>query len=293
MEKENKQPNNGNNIKTVRTYLSDMAETVRANEISVIKVALAEQNKNERENIYRQIEGTNTKKFWWFVGGIIFIVGAIVGSYFIFNQKEKNEIPVQIEKDTTIISYDEMSSIEGTDDLTEKINKVKKEIGDTNKTGSIKFISLTRDVNGVNEKIILKDFFTLLGFRAPSSFIRSLSDKYMIGTYTTDRPHLFIIFQIKDYEYAYAGMLDWEKTLASDVVSLFELDTKETKLQLEEKKWKDLIINNKDSRILKNENNKIILYYLFNNKNNLIITDSEDTLKEIITKLIIKNIKPL
>ena len=34
MDEKDKQPQNNGNLKTVRTYLSDMADTVRANEIS-------------------------------------------------------------------------------------------------------------------------------------------------------------------------------------------------------------------------------------------------------------------
>ena len=290
MDENNKQINNGGKIKTVRTYLSDMADTVRENEISVIEVALAEQNKNERENIYRQVEGSNTKKTLWFISGIILIGGALFGAYYLLSQKAKQDIPNQIVTEETIISYDKIVPIDETEDLTKKINALKKEAGQTNE---IKYISLSKDINGLKEKITTKELFSLLGFTASSSLSWSLSDEYMIGTYTTDSPHLFMIFKVKDYSYAYAGMLEWEQTLANDLLSLFEIDTKDSKIQMSDKKWTDIIINNKDSRVFKNENDKPILYYLFNNKNNLIITDDSDTIKEIISKLIIKNIKPL
>ncbi len=290
MDENNKQPYSGGKIKTVRTYLSDMADTVRENEVSVIKVALAEQNKNERENIYRQVEGSNTKKTLWFIGGIVFIALAIFGVYYILNLKAQKDIPNQIVNEESIISYDKIVKIENTENLTDKLLAVKKEAGGTNE---IKYILLSKDTNGVKEKISTKDLFSLLGFTAPSSLVRSLSDSYMVGTYTTEAPHLFMIFQTKDYSYSYAGMLEWEKTLANDLIPLFESDTKESKIQIGEKKWDDFIINNKDARTFTNESDKIILYYLFNDKNTLIIADNPDTIKEIISKLIIKNIKPL
>jgi hypothetical protein len=55
----------------------------------------------------------------------------------------------------------------------------------------------------------------------------------------------------------------------------------------------DIIINNKDARVLLNEDGKPILYYMFVDKNNLIITDSIDAIKEIVSRLMLKNIKPL
>ncbi len=303
MEEEKTQSNNKDSLKTVRTYLSDMAETVRSNDISVLKVALAEQNKNERENIYRKAEGSSTKKVFWVIGGLILIASALYGIYFVTNQKTKQNLPEQITRLEGIISYDETSTIEITNSntLTEKIIANKKEASTLIKDSGIKSLTINKDVAGIKEKISTKDLFSKLGFTAPSSLIRSLSDLYMVGSYVKNssanvaenKPGLFIILQTNDYEYTYAGMLEWEKTMASDMFYLFELNTKENKLQVKDRQWKDIIINNKDARVLYNEDKLPILYYMFPDKNNLVITDNEDTIKEIISRLIIKNIKPL
>ena len=293
MDENNNQLNTKNNLKTVRTYLSDMADAVRENDISAIKIALAEQNRNERENVYREIEGTPMKKFWWFLGGIIILGVAVFGIYYFMNKKVQNNIPETLVKEETLISYDADTSIDSYKNLSEKIIAIKNET--TGSKGSVKFISISSAnlVTKLPEKISTKELFSFLGFNPPLSFVRALSDSYMVGTYTDERSHLFMIFQVNDYDYAYAGMLEWEKTLVNDALSLFGLDTNESKLQLSERKWSDIIINNKDVRVVMNENNKPMLYYLFNNKNSLIITDNENAIKEIISRLIIKNIKPL
>lgn len=287
--------NNQENLKTIRTYMTDMADTVRANEISVIKVALAEQNKHEMEDLNRKIEGTPVKKVFWFIGGVILIAGAIYGIYFLNQQKIKTDTPAPVIKETSIISYDGTTpvSVSVSDVLLDKINSAKKDVVANNKSGAINFISLSSEINGVKDPILVKNLFSYLGFTAPSSLVRSLSDSYMVGTYNNGGQKLFMILQTQNYESTYAGMLEWEKTLASDMLNLFELNTNENKLQLNERKWKDIIISNKDARVLNNENDAPILYYLFADKNNLIIADSSDTLKEIISRLAIKNIKPL
>lgn len=295
MEEDKKNYNSKDGIKTVRTYLTDMADTVRDNEISVIKVALAEQNKHEREDLYRKVEGTPTKKVFWFIGGIILIAIAVGGTYFIVQQKTKQNIPEQIINEKTLISYDEIYLINVTNlnELINKINTAKNEVSATGKNDVIKFMSLSQEVSGLQEKILTQDLFRGLEFTAPSSLVRSLSDSYMIGTYTNNEQNLFIIFQTKDYEYTYAGMLEWEKTLAGDMLSLFELDTKESKMKISDRGWSDIIINNKNARVLLNEEGKPILYYLFTDKNNLLIASDEPTIKEVMAKLILKNIKPL
>lgn len=306
MEENKTKINNKENLKTVKTYMSDMADTVRQNEISVIKVALAEQNKHEREDLYRKIEGTTSKKVFWAIGGIILIAVAIGGTYYLIKQKQKNSIPTPIIRDESIISYDETFPIEITakDNLSEKINLAKKDTDGTAKSGTIKYFPIsTINTEGVSEKITTADLFLMLSSNAPQSLIRSLSDSFMIGTYTktistvpddpNNQPKLFIIFQSKDYDYTYAGMFDWEKNMANDMLDLFSIETKESRLKLVETPWKDIVVNNKDARVLVNESGKNLLYYLFIDKTNLIITSDSNVIKEIVSRLMIKNMKPL
>lgn len=301
MDENKTQQNNQGKLKTVHTYLSDMADTVRANEISVIKVALAEQNKHEREDLYRKAEGTPTKKIFWVLGGLIIIAAGIYGSTFIFKEKVKNEIPEQIQKDESIISYDESSSIilADTDSLINKINLNIRENSKLDKMDLIKIIKLFKENNGQKENIGIEEIISKMKLNAPSSLVRSLSNYYMVGTYTRNVtgssgisdsiPKLFIIFQSKDYSYTYAGMLEWEKTLSSDMFNLFELNTTDSIDKIDERKWRDVIINNKDARVLFNEDNRPILYYVFVDKSNLIIADNQKTISEIISRLIISN----
>lgn len=288
MEDNNPNLNNQDGPKTIRTYMSDMADAVRANEISVIKVALAEQNKKATEEIYRKIEGTPTKKIFWFIGGLIIIGGAIYGSYYLLQQKEKNSVVEQIVKIQPIISIDETSAIILTDNdkLQDKIKNVSGEKSLSGINGSIKNIPISKIVDGIEKNIGTYELFTKLAFTAPSSLVRSLSDSYMIGTYNKDSiSKLFFIFQTKDYEYSYAGMLEWESSIARDMVNLFNIDNSESSLLLASKQWKDILINNKDVRVLMDEKNRPVLYYLFTDKSNIIITDSDIVIKEIITRL--------
>ncbi len=305
MDENDKKLNSKTNLKTLRTYMSDMADTVRSNDISVIKVALAEQNKHEREDLYRKVEGSSSKKAFWIIGGIILIGAAIYGSYFIFKQKAKNDAPQPMQKIESIISYDEITNVDltGAENLNDKLISIKKEIIKSNKNGLIKYIPITKETMGVKEKVLVSKLFSLMETTAPSSLVRSLSDSYMMGVYiknpsasieTDDgKPNLFMILETNDYDFSYAGMLEWEKTIAGDMFNLFEFKTNDNKTELGKKQFKDIIIDNKDARVLYSEDNKPLLYYIFTNKSKIIITDSQDAIREILGRLIIKNIKPL
>ncbi|MEI7689275.1 MAG: hypothetical protein WCI91_03795 [Candidatus Nomurabacteria bacterium] len=290
--------NNKDNLKTVRTYLSDMADTVRENDISVIKVALAEQNKHEREDLFRKAEGTPVTRTIWIIGGIVLVLVSITGTYYVIQKKVKDNVPVVVAKEETIITYDGTSSVEinNTDYLVDKLKNHIKQLSTSTTTNGINSIEINQKINNVSAKLKVVDLFSRLNLNAPASLVRSLSDLYMVGTYTknaTSDPKLFLIFRSNEYDYTYAGMLEWENFLSSDMFYLFNLKTNENKLQLETRKWKDIIINNRDARVLYNEENKPILYYMFADSNSLVITDNEEAIKEITTRLIIKNVKPL
>jgi hypothetical protein len=288
------------NPKTLHTYMSDMADAVRENEMSVIKVAMAEQKSRERGDYYRQMEGSPKKKIIWAVSGILIIAVAIVGSYFLIQKaKEKNMPPIIIKKTETPISYDNQATIDITN-ATSKIdvtNLIDPELASRGDPESIKVIFLNKITNGVSEQITLKDFLSLLKTTAPGPLLRSFSDDYMIGTYTPtsayDSNHLFLIIKINDYNQAYAGMLEWEKTLIDDFFTLFHINVAGENSELFEKPFKDIIIKNKDSRILYTKDGVDVLFYLFPDKNTLVITDNQDAIKEIIARLLIKQTKPL
>jgi hypothetical protein len=299
-EKNNQTKIGGGDARVIHTYMSDMAESVRNNEMSVIKIAAIEQKKHEKEDIYKEPEGTNKTKLFFIVGGIIILIGASVAIYFVMNKNKETAAPVSNITNTnvqTLVSYDDKSFIDVTsatnsDDL---IKLLKPETTKINKPDSVKSIFLTTSTSGTPELLKLEDFVSLINLSAPEPLVRSLS-QYMVGTYTPTtetnlnaKPHFFLLFQVKDYNLVYAGMLQWEKTMLSDMHSIFSIDVN----SISDNSFKDAVIDNKDGRILVSKTGNVVLYYLFIDNNDLIITDNQDAIKKISTLLIIQNTKPL
>ncbi len=302
MDQEKKQINNTDNLKNIHTYSSDVSDAVRNNETSVIKIALAEKNKKERDEIYKEMKGTNTSKFFLMIGGIIIILIACVGIYLGIQKRNIQNTPIQINnEDRAIITYDEKSYLNLTDSINEKdiINLLKVEVNKTESSGIIKSVFLTKIENGSAINLSLNDLLSLLKLSIPNSMIRSFSGTYMIGSYieqgTDPNPtqkHLFIIFGINDYNSAYASMLEWENSLLIDMFNIFNIDVS-NRIEILRKSWEDIIINNKDARVLYSPDGKAILYYIFVDKNNLVITDSKEAIREISARLLTQNTRPL
>ena len=75
---EDQLPKTNNSNKVLRTFSSDMAEAVRENEMSVIKIALAEKERREQEDLYKKAKGTKLSRFLFvFLGLIIISVVAV------------------------------------------------------------------------------------------------------------------------------------------------------------------------------------------------------------------------
>ena len=291
-------------IETIHTYLSDMAEAVRENEGSVIKIALAEQNRKDNEEMFKKAEGTKTQKILLAIGGIVLILVAVGGAYYFYKKNVEKNTPVLTTKNIeTFISYENYASIDVSEinNSADLLDKLKTQKENTPTDNFIKSFFLTipkieivdkKEIK-TDERINVRQFFSLIKSTAPNSLTGSLSDEYMLGTYqknSNEKLGTFLIFQTTNYSLTYARMLEWETTMANDLYVLFQIDVTNDN-EILTRSFKDIIMNNKDVRVLYDKDGKGVLYYLFVDKSKFIITDNEDALKEIITRLLVKNTK--
>ena len=296
------QKNSENKIPGIRTYGSDMADAIRTNETSVIKIALAEQKKRERGMPEQETIKTKTSNVFLIVGGtILFILGVIAVSIAV-NQKQT--IPPEITRDVqTIVSYDstlyrDTTSISGRTAVTDGI---KKDIREFTTVGFVRALFLTKTISNTPRILTKDEFVSLLELHLPEGLSRSLGENYLIGTYATPGEdeggnevgfqHIFILFQTNDYGETYASLFEWEKTLVDDMYQLFDIDTSDRSIF--ETPFRDTLIANRDTRVLAKKDGTPILYYTFLNKETFIITDSATAIKEIGARLLTKSTKPL
>lgn len=291
-------------MKNIHTYQSDVAEASRENNVSISKIILAEQKRKEKEEVYQKAEGTSATKTIWVVCGILLIALSVGGYYFVFSNKEaggviNNPARIATGKENSFIPYDEKKDIDVTDIVSsvDALNLINKEGYQNENRNHLKIISFNKTSTSGFAPITALDWFSLIGSTAPSSLIRSFDDSYIIGSYlpvsVEKTTSIFLMFKTKNYSATYASMLTWEKTMLDDLFSIFNINVANDNKYLSEEPWKDVIIMNKDARALYDKNNNPILYYLFLDRNYLIITDKEDTIKEVAARLIIKNTKPL
>ncbi len=323
------------NIKHLRTYESDFAEALSNKKISTASIAIAEiekrgdvapeavKIKSENKHVLRNSLLT--------VFSLIFIIGGIFTAYYLYSISAIAPTPNQPQtmnnlNTYTLVPADYHVNI-SVDSLSPKavLEKIRKEIGKEQKANTIKEIVLVKNKEGKNINIPAPDMVKIMNIGAPDILLRSLSTPWMLGVYNDQNGNkdTFIVVTNNFFQNTFAGLLQWENTMAEDLRLFLNTPTYNSKntnspdtdsaSSTEESssntststtsnpaidtevfepiyyslqgKFIDRIIKNNDVREYLSLDGEILFLYSFINNQTLIITKEESTLSTIITRL--------
>jgi len=156
-------------------------------------------------------------------------------------------------------------------------------------TGDIAHIYLTRDLLGKATLFSTFDLFDVLHLQTPDPLIRTLNEQFMLGVYRTETREPFLVLETSFFENAFPGMIAWEPFMNADLAPLFGQKLEEEPLAIVSptmpSPFVDLVINNKDARVLYDEFGNIVLLYAFVDRNTIIITTTEEAFLEIFKRM--------
>jgi len=283
-------------MKTIRTYQSDVVETMKKQKTSLTSMVIAEKKKGRRKKSKNESkQKQNGKKILSVIMTLLIIIVAGLAVYFIIKQKSavpqtvsELSIPSFIFSDYTRELY--LNRVRR-EDIISGLEKEKKEIsiplGDvlqlylTTKDNSKQFV--IKNTNGYKLLVTTESYFDGIEANVPPSLIRSLSSNFIIGYHSSLGNNPFLVFKVKSYNSAFAGMLKWEKTMYRDLAPVFVRDN--SKIKLDNNNFEDIVIANKDVRAILNDEGKIELAYSFPNPNTLVIVNNETTLREMFRRI--------
>jgi hypothetical protein len=219
---------------TVRTFQSDVAGSVKSDNVSMIKIALAEKERREQEGNYFDVEvkRKNYKPTLLLILTICLVIGGAVGFvYWYFNKPPAPTLEERLApREPTILYSETQSAVSVTNKNTDVIlADLKKETLAKLDLGTVKRILITDIVGTSTINVNAQGFFKAIRSRAPQNLIRVIEPYFFIGAYSFAPHDVFIIFKINSYDTAYPAMLEWEKTLESDLGPLFVEAPKEAK----------------------------------------------------------------
>lgn len=282
-------------LKQIRTFQGDMADAIRRQNESLISIQRAEQAKLAAERAARgevvdDLEDTThhdgRKVFTFFVLSLLLIGLGAVGGWFGYQEIARKmtppEIPISPSRlitttDTTEIYMGPLSRLE----LIDKVALASEEVPNP---GQILHIDLVTASTTGKLVVPAEKFLEKLETNAPGSLVRAFDPIFMLGAFGGETKSIFLIMPVNSFENAFPGMLTWESTLAQDLGPLFATRNLLSNIS-SETKFQDLTIRNKDTRVLKDDQGNIILIYSFFDTKTLIITDNEESLRTLISRL--------
>ncbi|MCR4334409.1 MAG: hypothetical protein NUV47_01595 [Patescibacteria group bacterium] len=264
----------------LRTYESDVADTIKSKNVSVTKIAIAEKIKKEKNDLTSPIPPSPLlKNISLFFISLILVVSGLYAIYeFYYVPKSKVIVINKTVVPNIIVSdIDKEVTIETINSETNNLSIPE---------NSIANLYITKGEGDAKKLISAQEFLSLLQTDAPDQYVRTLEPDFMFGIHSFNGNNPFIIFKTNLYQSAFAGMLKWEATLANDLSVIFSTTAQPTPdILATSKPFIDLVIKNKDVRALTNQYDRITLLYTFLDKETLLITTNEFTLKEILNRI--------
>lgn len=276
---------NDPSIKQIRTFKSDAEEAIRYKNISTIDIAIAEQKKRERETPI-EYEKSKTLSPVVFIPIILVLLILISGGwyYWFSSSQVHTDNKVSTISIPTIIPYTKGGALT-IDTEEDPLLLIGPKLSSSNAgLGNVYALIPVENATSTTQLPVTRIFKDT---SIPNRLLRSLTDTYMIGVYTYDSQSPFIILKNSFFQNAFAGMLEWEKDMKDDLLPFIEvhkktgLDTTATYTQFE-----DMIVANIDTRVIKNSLGETVLTYAFADKDTIVITTDNRTLKMILDKLL-------
>ncbi len=291
--------------KPMRTYESDIAEAIASKKTSVLNIAVEEKKREEgTQSVVISNKPTassgSSKKFIMLILSILLIAGGIGGGYYLYLQSPlalpKVEVPVSNRLPSIIKPDNQKLADLGQVRSADFPIKVKEVLfNDQNDIGKINEYILSISTGSTTNRIDGPQFFQLLDTSAPESLNRSLIKKWMIGTYDEEFGKVpFIILSTDFFQNTFAGMLKWESDMPDEMAILFDYEdrarqdngtTTINSFFTIRGKFQDRVVLNRDVRAFISENGELLILYSFVDKDTLIMTTNEETLKKLIQKI--------
>jgi hypothetical protein len=272
-------------LHAIRTYRGDVEDVVQTKNISMVSVVAAEEEKKAKEKKHDEVR----KKT--FLANIVYLVGSVVllgaGATAVFyaymaSLPKDTSVPTNT-KDASLV-FSERSEIKILPiPSKERIMGIllEEKNAEDNPLGTFKRIFIASSSTSTDD--IQSDvFFASIEADVQSTFVRSLEGTMMIGLHSYSKTVPFLMFKSESYEQTFNGMLRWESSMRENLSPFFDLGATTT-LAIP---FEGAILQNRDARVVRDEQGDIIFMYAFPDEKTLVITEHPDTFIEILRRLV-------
>ncbi len=283
-------------ITPLRTFKEDLMHVVHDRKISLVSAAALEQDKKRDLPQPTPAEIAITRHKRRRIFAVLYTVVILIGLsaaalYGVYTVQTQHATPAPNPNNTSIIFAEQTFSFP-LQDLTP--NDIKRTLSQSSGSSNPSLGSITRIVPTVKTEeggarlATTAEFFKAIDLHVSDDLVRALSSEFFLGIHTIDKNSAMIIIPVYSYERAFAGMLDWEAAMNTDLAPAFtpvsQFTTDENGLP-KRRVFEDVVMRNYDTRALKDDSGTVQLYYSFPTPNVLIISENPFSFTEILSRL--------
>ncbi len=274
--------------KVVKTFMDDMTYALADGKDGIIKKIIhsEEQHEIEKRNLSPQ---SKKNKLLLFFGMLLLLFSAGLLVFFF----QKREAPtVEVAKQFESIIFTDKNVLVELVDL--KKNDIHKKVAEEVNKNTVK----PREILGIyptlnNAPVSLQKFIgTIEGNFTPTEE-NFVDDSFLMGAVKNDNKSnsFFILLKTRSVADIFGAMRTWEPKMFLDLHGFFGIELSPETKDLITKEFANGIIENKNARILYDAENKIVMAYIYANDNSVVVTNSENAVREIMFRLASSEIK--
>jgi len=274
-------------VEALHTLSSDLTSALYEKKGTVIKLALAEEEK--RRMLEEGREPYSKQNIFFLIATTILVIAGIGLIIFMYIRKNPTvDTNTQISLPAYVFTDGNITvPIVGKtkEDARVLIRGAAHSIKDTETVVGIYPINNTTTDTAL---VSFSQFNDILSLQIPTAVTQQILGTFMIGAYR-DAGIIspFLLLKTQSSEDTRNAIMQWEPTMYESVMQSTGMEVNPILIG---KDFENAIIRNKDARVLREENGKIILLYTFIDKYTLLITSSPNVVAMAIDRLNVERI---
>lgn len=301
----------------IRTYESDVAQAMNSPKSTVVNMVLAEnERKTGKASIANKPESHLLRNSFFTLISLILIGSGIGVGYYVYKTGIFTKQPVAqvATKIPSIVSPDTQKIINIPSLEKDQLKKTLISQFSSQEINPGKIIELipAQTIGSTTKRVSGSQFLNIAEFAMTDTLKRSLTDKWMVGVYSSineqGRNIPFIIMTTDFFQNAYSGMLKWEPTMPEELADLFMYREKGNQINMSNTEesssttepvdnksihlfynikgvFRDRVKSNRDVREFISQKDELLMLYTFLDKDTLLITTSEEVIPALLERI--------
>lgn len=283
----------------VRTYEDDSARAIRENKGSVTSIAAAERKRWEKTGARQSGQSTWKHTVVRVISYIFILAGIGAISYIVWlTQIRPGTVEESVAQSFIFaeeIKKHDISNLQAFE-VRNAIESFMQENISPNSVIELRLMKDRETTTGIQgTPISAQEFFVHTGLERRAVLARALGERIMIAAHRNPVvPQSILIADVASYDSAFASMIDWEKSIMDDLYFLLPptpsaavgtstaTSTVETSGQGE---FLDIIIDNRDVRVLYDTEGNVRLLYSFPNTQTLVVSTDASVFRTVLDRL--------